>query len=127
MRRLRRSSRSIALLLSAIGLIAVIAHSVSQRTKEIGVRMAIGAAAGDIARMIVREGMRPVAIGLVVGLLAAAGANRLLESQLVGVTPYDPLTMAAGPLILIVVALVGCRIPARRAMRVDPVVALRHE
>ena len=117
----------IALLLSAIGLIAVIAHSVSQRTKEIGVRMAIGAAAGDIARMIVREGMRPVAIGLVVGLLAAAGANRLLESQLVGVTPYDPLTMAAGPLILIAVALVGCRIPARRAMRVDPVVALRHE
>ena len=117
----------IALLLSAIGLIAVVAHSVSQRTKEIGVRMAIGAAAGDIARMIVREGMRPVGIGLVVGLLAAAGANRLLESQLVGVTPYDPLTMAAGPLILIAVALVGCRIPARRAMRVDPVVALRHE
>jgi putative ABC transport system permease protein len=117
----------IALLLSAIGLIAVIAHSVSQRTKEIGVRMAIGAAAGDIARMIVREGMRPVAIGLVVGLPAAAGANRLLESQLVGVTPYDPLTMAAATLILIGVALVGCRIPARRAMRVDPVVALRHE
>lgn len=117
----------IALLLAAIGLIAVIAHSVSQRTKEIGVRMAIGAAAGDIARMIMREGMRPVVIGLVAGVLAAAGANRLLESQLVGVTPYDPLTMAAGPLVLIAVALAGCRIPARRAMRVDPVVALRHE
>jgi putative ABC transport system permease protein len=117
----------IALLLSAIGLVAVIAHSVSQRTREIGVRMAIGAAAGDIARMIMQEGMRPVAIGLVAGLLAAAGANRLLESQLVGVTPYDPLTMAAAPLILIAVALAGCRIPARRAMRVDPVVALRHE
>jgi predicted permease len=117
----------VALVLAAVGLVAVIAHSVSQRTKEIGVRMAIGAATRDIARMIVREGMRPVAIGLCAGLLAAVGANRVLESQLVGVSPYDPLTMAAGPLVLIAVALIGCRIPARRAMRVDPVVALRHE
>ena len=117
----------VAVFLAAVGLIAVIAHSVSQRTKEIGVRMAIGAATRDIARMIVREGMRPVAIGLIVGLGAAAGANRLLQSQLVGVTPYDPLTMTVGPLLLVAVALIGCRIPARRATRVDPVVALRHE
>ena len=117
----------VALVLAAVGLMAVIGYSVSQRTKEIGVRMAIGAATQDIARMIVREGMRPVAFGLLAGLVVAAGANRLLQSQLVGVSPHDPLTMAAGPIILIVVALLGCRIPARRAMRVDPVVALRHE
>jgi putative ABC transport system permease protein len=117
----------IALLVAAIGLVAVIAHSVTQRTKEIGVRMAIGAATRDIARMIVREGMRPVTVGLLVGLGASAGANRLLQSQLVGISPYDPVTMAAGPLVLIVVALIGCQIPARRAMRVEPAVALRHE
>ena len=117
----------IALVLAVVGLVAVIAHSVSQRTKEIGVRMAIGAATHDIARMIVREGMRPVTIGLLAGLVASAGANRILQSQLVGISPYDPLTMAAGPLILLAVALIGCQIPARRAMHVDPVVALRHE
>lgn len=117
----------IALLLAAVGLYAVVAHSVSQRTREIGVRMAIGAAAEDIRRLIFREGMTPVAAGLLVGLAAALGLNRILESQLVGVTPYDPLTMAAAPSLLIVVALLGCRIPARRAMRVDPAVALRHD
>jgi putative ABC transport system permease protein len=117
----------IALALAAIGLVAMIAHSVSQRTKEIGVRMAIGAGTHDIARMVVREGMRPVAIGVIAGVVAAAGANRLLHSQLVGISPYDPLTMTTGPLVLIVVAFVACRIPARRATRVDPVVALRHD
>ena len=110
----------VALVISALGLVAVIAHSVTQRTKEIGVRMAVGAATRDIARMIVREGMRPVTIGLLAGFAAAAATNRILESQLVGVSPYDPLTMIAGPLVLIAVALIGCRIPARRAMRVDP-------
>ena len=116
-----------ALLLSAIGLVAVITQSVSQRTKEIGIRMAIGAATRDIATMIVREGMRPVAVGLASGVFISLGANRLLQSQLVGISPYDPLTMAAGPMVLIMVALIGCRIPARRASRVDPVVALRHD
>jgi predicted permease len=117
----------VALALAAIGLVAVIARSVSQRTNEIGIRMAIGAGARDIAQMIVRDGMRPVTAGVVAGLMAAAGANQLLHSQLVGVSPHDPITMAAGPLVLIAVALISCRIPARRAMRVDPVVALRHE
>jgi ABC-type antimicrobial peptide transport system permease subunit len=116
-----------ALLLSGVGLVAVIAHSVSQRTKEIGIRMAIGAAAHDISRMILREGMTPVAIGLVGGLIASAGANRILQAQLVAVSPHDPLTMIAGSIALIVVAAVGCRIPARRAMQVDPAVALRHD
>jgi putative ABC transport system permease protein len=116
----------VALLLSGVGLVAVVAHSVSQRTKEIGIRMAIGATAHDISRMILREGLTPVAIGFVAGLIAAVAANRLLQTQLVGVSPYDPLTMTVGPTVLIVVALLGCRIPAR-ALRIEPVVALRHE
>ena len=115
----------IALLLAAIGLVAVMAHSVAQRTKEIGVRIAIGAAAHDIRRLIFSEGMRPVVVGLMVGLTASLAVNRILQSQLVGVSPYDPLTMAGAPAILIGVALVACQIPVRRAMRVDPVIALR--
>jgi putative ABC transport system permease protein len=117
----------IALLLAAIGLYAVIAHSIGQRTKEIGVRMAIGAAAGDIRGMVLRDGMLPVAIGMILGLGASFAVNRILQSQLVGVSPYDPATMAGAPLILILVSLLACRIPARRAMNVDPAVALRHD
>jgi predicted permease len=117
----------IALLLSAVGLIAVVSHSVSQRTKEIGVRMAIGAAARDISRMVLREGLRPVGIGMVVGLAASAGVNRVLQSQLIGVSPHDPITIAAAAGILAAVGFVSCQLPARRALRVDPVVALRHE
>jgi putative ABC transport system permease protein len=117
----------IALLLSAVGLYAVITHSVSQRTKEIGVRMAIGAASHDIRRLIFGEGMRPVALGLMVGFAASLGVNRILQSQLVGVSPYDPVTLATAPMVLILVALLACQIPSRRAMRVDPAVALRHD
>jgi predicted permease len=117
----------IALLLSAIGLSAVVAHSVSQRTKEIGVRMAIGAAAKDVRRMVFREGMTPVAIGTIVGLVAALAVNRILQSQLVGVSPYDPASLVFAPAILLVVAVLACRIPARRAMHVDPVLALRQD
>ncbi len=115
----------IALVLAAIGLYAVIAHSVSQRTKEIGVRMAIGADASNIRRLIFREGMRPVALGLALGLLASLAVNRVLESQLVGVSATDPLTLAAAGAVLIAVALLGCQIPARRAIRIDPASALR--
>jgi putative ABC transport system permease protein len=117
----------IALLLAAIGLFAVIAHSVTQRTKEIGVRMAIGAAAKDIRRMVLGEGMAPVAVGMTLGLAASFAVNRILQSQLVGVSPYDPLTMTGAPLVLTLLALLACQIPARRAMQVDPIVALRHE
>ena len=117
----------IALLLSAIGLSAVIAHSVTQRTKEIGVRMAIGAAAKDVGRMVLSEGMLPVAMGMLLGLAASFAVNRILQSQLVGVSPYDPVTLTGAPVVLIVVALLACQIPARRAMAVDPLVALRHE
>jgi putative ABC transport system permease protein len=117
----------IALLLAAIGLSAVIAHSVTQRTNEIGLRMAIGAAAKDVRRLILREGLVPVAIGTVVGLAVSTGINRIMQSQLVGVSPYDPTTMVGAPLILILVALIACQAPVRRAMAVDPVVALKHD
>lgn len=116
-----------ALLLSSIGLVAVLSHSVGQRRKEIGIRMAVGAATRDVFRMITTEGMMPVAIGLVVGLTASAGANRLLQAQLVGVSPYDPLTLTAGAGLMIVVALVGCSVPAVQATRIEPVVALRQD
>jgi len=117
----------IALMLAAIGLVAVIGQSVSQRTKEIGVRMAIGAVANDIRRMILREGMLPVAIGTILGLTFSLAVNRILQSQLVGVAPNDPVTMTGATVVLIVVALLACQIPARRAMNVDPAVALRHD
>lgn len=118
---------AIALLLAAAGLYAVVVRSVRQRTKEIGVRMALGAAAPAIRRLVLREGMAPVAAGLVLGLAASLAVNRVLQSQLVGVSPYDAVTLTAASLILIVVALLGCLLPLRQAVRVDPLVALRHE
>jgi len=117
----------IALVLAVIGLYAVMAHFVSQRTKEIGVRMAIGAASQDIRRLIFREGMVPVAFGLILGLTVSLAVNRMLQSQLIGVSPYDPATLAIAPAILVLVALLACQIPSSRALRVDPAVALRHD
>ena len=117
----------VALLLAAIGLYAVIAHSVSQRTQEIGVRIAIGAAASDIRALVFRDGMTPVALGIAGGLMASIASNRLLQSQLVGVSPFDPATIANALLLLIAVALMACGVPAGRAIRVNPAVALRRE
>jgi putative ABC transport system permease protein len=117
----------LALILAAVGLYAVVARSVGQRTKEIGIRMAVGAAVGDIRRMVFWEGMTPVALGLLLGLAASLGVNRILQSQLVGVSPHDPLTLIAAPALLIATALIGCQIPSRRAVQVDPAVALRHD
>jgi putative ABC transport system permease protein len=117
----------IALLLAAIGLYAVIAHSVGRRTREIGVRMAIGATVQDIRRMIFSEGMLPVATGTILGLAASLAVNRVLQSQLVGVSPYDPATITTAPMILALVALLACGIPARRAMNVNPAITLRHD
>ena len=117
----------VALLLAAIGLYAVIAHAVTQRTQEIGVRIAIGAAAGDIQALVLRGGMVPMVFGAIFGLPASWGVNRILQSQLVGVSPYDTATLGGTLAVLLCVALIACYIPARRAMRVDPVVALRHE
>jgi predicted permease len=117
----------IALLLASVGLYTVIAQSVSQRTQEIGIRMAIGASAGDIRKLILLQGLLPLGIGLAAGLTASLAVNRLLRSMLVNVSPSDPVTLAVASAALILAATLGCLIPARHAMRVDPVVALRHE
>ena len=118
---------AIALLLASIGLYTVIAHSVSRRTQEIGVRMAIGATPRDIRWLVFRQGMLPLGIGLIIGLAASLAVNRLLRSELIQVSPADPVTLLVASGVLILAAMLGCIIPARRAMRVDPVVALRHE
>jgi predicted permease len=118
---------AIALLLASIGLYTVIAHSVSQRTQEIGVRMAIGGTPRDILKLVLQQGMLPLAIGLTVGLAASFAVNRLLQSMLVQVSPTDPITLVIASAVLILAGTLGCLIPARRAMRVDPVVALRHD
>ncbi len=116
-----------ALLLAAVGLFAVVADSVGRRTREIGVRMAVGATAGQIWLWVLRQGMGPVAVGLVAGLAVSLAVNRLLRAQLIGVDFYDPVTMLVAPVVLVVVGLLACRVPAQRAMAVDPVVALRRE
>jgi len=116
-----------ALLLATVGLYAVVAHGVSRRTQEIGIRTAMGATARDIFMLVFKQGMLPVNIGLTIGIPAAFAVTPLLKSQLVKVSPNDPITIVAASATLVVSAMLGCLIPAARAMRVDPVVALRHE
>jgi len=116
-----------SLLLASLGIFGVVGYSVEQRRQELGIRMALGAQLQDLLRMVLRQAMAPVMIGLAAGLVAAVFAGRLISSLLFGVTAYDPLTFAAAALVVITVALVACYIPARRAMRVDPMVTLRHE
>jgi putative ABC transport system permease protein len=118
---------AIALALASVGLYAVISHSVSQRTQEIGVRMALGASGKNILSMVFAQGMRQVSIGLGVGLLAALGVTRVLNSLLAHVSPTDPTTFVLISVVLGTAAMFGCLIPARRAMSVDPVTALRNE
>ena len=117
----------VALLLAIIGIYGAVAYTVAQRTGEIGVRMALGAQTADVLRMIVRQGMTPVAIGLVVGLGSALGLGRLLTAQLYQVSPNNPALLALAAAILAVVALIACLFPARRATLVNPIEALRTE
>jgi predicted permease len=117
----------LALLLSCIGIYGVISHLVGQRTQEIGVRMALGAQPSDVMRLVLGQGAKMAILGVVIGMAAALGLTRLMASQLFGVTPHDPLTFVSVGLILIVVALLACYLPARRAVRVDPLIALRCE
>jgi putative ABC transport system permease protein len=117
----------IGLILVATGVYSVIAYATARRTHEIGIRMALGAASGDVQKLVVRTGLRLVAAGIAVGLLASLGLSRIIAKELWGVSPYDPLTWAAVPALLLFVALLACWIPARRAASVDPLVALRHE
>ena len=116
-----------ALLLSVLGLYGVVAYSVGQRTHEIGVRMALGAQKRAVVRMVMRQGMALAFIGICAGVAVAFGLTPLTVTLLYGVRPTDPLTFLAVPLILIGAALLACCIPARRATKVDPMVALRHE
>ena len=118
---------AMALMLAVTGLYAVIMRWVEQRTSEIGIRMAIGATRRTTLGLVFREGMFPVGIGLIAGLIMSLGVNRLVRAQLTDVSPSDPLTLAAAAFVLIATGALGCLIPARRAMRVDPAVALRHE
>jgi len=118
---------SMALLLGAVGLYGVIAYSVSQRTREIGIRIALGAQQNNVMRLILGEGMLVILIGLAIGLAGSLALTRFISSLLFGVTATDPLTFAGVAVLLAVVALAACYIPARRATRVDPMVALRYE
>src|SRR5262249_8584054 len=106
------SFAALAVVLAAIGLYGVVAYAVSQRTIEIGIRMALGATGADVNRLIVMQGLKPALVGIVCGLLGAAFASRLLRTLLFGVTPADPLTFAAVPPALLAVALLACYVPA---------------
>jgi ABC-type antimicrobial peptide transport system permease subunit len=115
----------IALLLAAVGVYGTMSYAVVQRTREVGIRMALGARRQEVVRLVLRRGLSVIALALAVGLAAALGLAPLLRRQLYGVAPLDPVTFLAVPLVLTGVALVACYLPARRAAAVDPVVALR--
>jgi putative ABC transport system permease protein len=118
---------SIGLLLVTIGVYSVTAYATSQRTHEIGIRMALGAAGGDVLKMVLRTGLLLLLGGIAVGLAVSFTLSRVIVSQLWGVSPHDPLTLASVAGLLLAVGLVACWIPARRATRINPVNALRYE
>ena len=117
----------VALVIASIGIYGVLAYSVTQRSRELGIRMALGAARGRVLRLVIGQGMVLAGIGIVIGLVGAFALTRLLTNQLYSITPTDPATFVGVSLLLASIALVATLVPALRATRVDPVVALREE
>ena len=115
------------LLLAILGVYGVMSYSVAQRTHEIGIRMALGAERVDVLRLILKEGLLLAGIGVVAGLASALVLTRLMRNLLFGISPTDPVTFVGVAMLLVAVGVAGCLVPAQRAMRVDPLVALRHQ
>jgi putative ABC transport system permease protein len=118
---------SVGLILVAVGVYSVIAYTVARQTREIGIRMALGAGRGDVLRMVSAMGLRLIAAGAAIGLLASFGATRFIAAQLTGMSPHDPLTLLGVVLLMGIVGAAACYFPAQKASRVDPLVALRTE
>jgi putative ABC transport system permease protein len=118
---------ALGLMLAAVGIYGVVSSSVARRTHEIGIRIALGAGQPAVLKLVVRQGLGLALIGVVIGLAASLGLTRFLQSLLFGVKPIDPVTFVAAALLWTAIALLACYIPARRAMTVDPIVALRYE
>jgi ABC-type antimicrobial peptide transport system permease subunit len=117
----------LALVLACIGLYGLLSYEVSRRTHEIGTRMALGAQMADVLRLVVRQGAALAIVGAIIGIAVALGVTRYLKSMLYKLQAYDPVTIGGVAVLLLLIALLACYVPARRATRVDPIVALRHE